>query len=83
MQDEELTCIQCGRPFVFTASQRERFRTLGFNDPKRCPECRKKRNRINSMIKPDQKEWLNKRKDRSSRRRIGRKQSVSEETWGN
>ena len=41
MQDKTLTCRDCGRQFVFTASEQEFFAQKGFtNDPGRCPECR-------------------------------------------
>ena len=41
MQDKTLTCRDCNREFVFTASEQEFFAQKGFtNDPGRCPECR-------------------------------------------
>ncbi len=41
MQDKILTCRDCGREFVFTASEQEFFAQKGFtNEPGRCPECR-------------------------------------------
>jgi CxxC-x17-CxxC domain-containing protein len=41
MQDKTLTCRDCGREFVFTASEQEFFAQKGFtNEPGRCPECR-------------------------------------------
>ena len=43
MKDKRITCIQCEKPFVFSATEQERFMTLGFAIPKRCPECRKKK----------------------------------------
>ncbi|MGE5575922.1 MAG: zinc-ribbon domain containing protein [Syntrophothermus sp.] len=40
-QDKTLTCRDCGREFIFTASEQEFFASKGFeNEPSRCPECR-------------------------------------------
>lgn len=45
-QDETLTCRDCGREFVFSASEQAYFAERGFqNKPSRCLECRRaKRN---------------------------------------
>jgi len=40
-QDKELTCRDCGSPFIFTASEQDFFAEKGFtNEPGRCSECR-------------------------------------------
>ncbi|MBQ7567958.1 zinc-ribbon domain containing protein [bacterium] len=42
--DRTLTCADCGQDFVFTAGEQEFFASKGFSsDPRRCPECRRKR----------------------------------------
>lgn len=42
--DKTLTCVDCGREFVFTASDQEFHASRGFaNEPKRCPDCRRAR----------------------------------------
>ena len=39
--DKQLTCVECGTSFTFTAAEQERFAQLGFtNEPKRCSPCR-------------------------------------------
>ena len=39
--DKVLTCRDCGREFVFSASEQDFFAEKGFtNEPGRCPECR-------------------------------------------
>ncbi len=43
-----LLCVDCGQGYVMTASEKVRFAELvktvqGFQMPRRCPECRKKR----------------------------------------
>lgn len=41
MEDKTLTCRDCGREFVFSASEQEFYAQRGFtNEPGRCPECR-------------------------------------------
>ena len=37
------TCKDCGRDFIITVEEQKRFKSLGFELPKRCCECRKKR----------------------------------------
>jgi DNA-directed RNA polymerase subunit RPC12/RpoP len=38
-----LTCVDCSKPFVFTAGEQQYFLTHKLSEPKRCPDCRKKR----------------------------------------
>jgi len=39
--DKQLTCVECGAAFTFTAAEQERHAQLGFtNEPKRCAPCR-------------------------------------------
>ena len=41
LQDETLVCRECGREFIFTASEQAFYAEKGFeNKPRRCPECR-------------------------------------------
>jgi len=42
-QDREITCVECGKTFVFTAADQEFHASRGYQDPKRCPECRQAR----------------------------------------
>ncbi|MCY1712995.1 zinc-ribbon domain containing protein [Caproiciproducens galactitolivorans] len=43
-KDKTLTCRDCGREFVFTASEQDFFAEKGFtNEPTRCKECRNAR----------------------------------------
>ncbi len=41
MQDQTLTCKDCGKPFVWTASEQEFFASKGFSAPVRCQDCRR------------------------------------------
>ena len=43
-QDQTLQCRDCGKDFVWTASEQEFYQQKGFqNSPVRCPECRAKK----------------------------------------
>ena len=46
MKDQRIICIQCENTFVVTADQKERLFVKGFNIPRRCPECRRKKNKL-------------------------------------
>jgi CxxC-x17-CxxC domain-containing protein len=45
--DKDITCGDCGLTFVFTEREQEFFASKGFQDPKRCPDCRRARKRQN------------------------------------
>ena len=57
-QDETLTCRDCGREFIFSASEQAFFEEKGFqNKPSRCPECRRaRRNTQNGGAAPAQRQ---------------------------
>lgn len=40
MTDKTLTCVECGKEFTFTAGEQEFFASKGFQEPKKCKECR-------------------------------------------
>jgi len=43
-QDQTLKCKDCGKDFVWTASEQDFYQQKGFqNQPQRCPDCRTKR----------------------------------------
>ena len=40
-KDKTLVCRDCGKEFVWTASEQEFYKSKGFeNSPVRCPDCR-------------------------------------------
>ncbi len=40
-QDKQITCVDCGTIFSFTAGEQESFANRGYtNEPKRCQPCR-------------------------------------------
>jgi CxxC-x17-CxxC domain-containing protein len=42
MQDQTMTCKDCGKQFVWTAGEQQFYQEKGFtNAPTRCPDCRK------------------------------------------
>jgi DNA-directed RNA polymerase subunit RPC12/RpoP len=43
-EDKTLVCRECGKEFVFSASEQEFYAEKGFtNEPGRCPACRQAR----------------------------------------
>lgn len=53
MESMQLTCQDCGNSFEFTAEEQKFFAEKGFENPKRCPQCRaaKKQNRRAAFTK--------------------------------
>jgi hypothetical protein len=43
MKSKTIICIQCDRPFYISPSEQEYFTAKGFDEPTRCPECRKRK----------------------------------------
>lgn len=43
MTDRTLTCVQCGQDFTFSAEDQQFHAEHGYQDPKRCPNCRAER----------------------------------------
>ncbi|RMG18626.1 MAG: zinc-binding protein [Planctomycetota bacterium] len=45
MEDVQITCSACKKPFVFRASEQAYYAQRGFQFPKRCKPCRQARRR--------------------------------------
>ncbi len=43
MTDKTIQCRDCGDEFVFTEGEQEFYAERDFNDPIRCPDCRRAR----------------------------------------
>ena len=43
MEDRQLTCIDCGAPFLFTAAEQLYYAAKGYQAPRRCRACRRRR----------------------------------------
>jgi len=41
--DRTLNCVECGAEFTFTADDQEFHARKGYQEPKRCPNCRQSR----------------------------------------
>lgn len=65
MKDLIISCVQCNRSFVFTVKEQERVRARGFSNPKRCPECRNKKERSLES----QTDWRDKNKKKPHHRK--------------
>lgn len=51
-QDKTLTCIDCGKDFIFTAGEQSFYKEKNLtNEPKRCKECREKKRQRNANEK--------------------------------
>lgn len=49
-RDKTLTCVECGRPFIFTAGEQLFYAEKNFqNEPKRCKECKATRSTRGDM----------------------------------
>jgi len=42
-EDRSLTCADCGNEFIFTVDDQEFHASKGYQEPKRCPDCRRAR----------------------------------------
>jgi hypothetical protein len=71
MKDKMITCIQCENEFVFSIAEQLRFAARGFDRPKRCPECRKKKDKAIEVN--------NRGKDKGKKRRIRRDEPTAYE----
>lgn len=49
MEDKIIICKDCGEEFVLLVGEQEFYKEKGFDEPKRCPICRKekKKKRMN------------------------------------
>ncbi|MHC4459413.1 MAG: zinc-ribbon domain containing protein [Planctomycetota bacterium] len=45
MPEKTLTCVDCGNKFNFSTEEQEFYIQRGFQEPKRCKDCRDKRKR--------------------------------------
>lgn len=43
MEDKILKCLDCDEEFIFTLGEQEFFESNQFQEPKRCPACRRAR----------------------------------------
>ena len=39
-EDIKIKCILCGKTFVFTSGEQKWYQRQGYNQPKRCPDCK-------------------------------------------
>ncbi|MBC8392020.1 MAG: zinc-ribbon domain containing protein [Deltaproteobacteria bacterium] len=45
MEDMVIICIQCENEFRFSIEEKQKFQLLGFDEPQRCPGCRKNKSK--------------------------------------
>ena len=76
MKDQEFECVQCNEPFVFTIDEQQKYADMGFDPPKRCPACRKKRTKL-SVDQNHHREAGQRRRSKPLRTRTRQKEMVS------
>ncbi|MFC1871063.1 zinc-ribbon domain containing protein [Chloroflexota bacterium] len=52
--DKTLTCIDCDKTFIFSENEQRYFASKGLLEPKRCPDCRKRRRDLLAISKGGQ-----------------------------
>ncbi len=52
MSDKKLVCQDCEKEFDFTEREQEFYAEKGFQEPKRCPECRNARKQQKNQRSP-------------------------------
>lgn len=57
-KDRTLTCLDCGKEFIFTEGEQRFFWAKDLSEPKRCKSCRMIRRR-NTISRMDIEEELN------------------------
>ena len=60
MQSKLIQCIQCNTEFEFSVSSQIEFEAKGYDEPKRCPECRKRKSKASADNSNGN--WRNKKK---------------------
>ncbi|MBN2254332.1 MAG: zinc-ribbon domain containing protein [Deltaproteobacteria bacterium] len=68
--------MQCGTPFVFTWAEQERFLSRGFDSPRRCLDCRKKKSKLGNG-NDEERGWMKKEKLTPRKRRP----NTHDEVW--
>lgn len=62
MENKSIICIQCETEFEFTVADQLRYERMNFDEPRRCPDCRK-----NKLKGADFQETTHNRKRKSNR----------------
>ena len=60
MEDMVITCIQCENEFRFSIEAQQKFQLLGFDEPQRCPDCRK--NKSKTIYLPEKRRFKDKKR---------------------
>jgi hypothetical protein len=60
-----IECIQCDAEFEFSVSSQLEYEAKGYDEPKRCPACRKRKSKASSADSEDR--WRGKKKNYHSK----------------
>ena len=66
MPDKEIICVVCDNSFVLTIEKQQRYFDLGFEEPKRCPECLKRKRRHSKFKLTKNRKGKPRHRDRAS-----------------
>ncbi len=50
MHDKIIECPQCHNEFVFSKSEQRHYQEMGFDEPKRCADCRRHKIKFESQV---------------------------------
>ena len=70
MDNTTITCIQCDTDFEFSEMEQERYERMGFDQPRRCPVCRKHKSGDSNF--PEKRRHKNKKKHFRMKYEIGK-----------
>ena len=60
MESKVIKCIQCDVEFEFSAADQQEYEARGYDEPKRCPACRRRKSKSSSNNSDGN--WKNKKK---------------------
>ena len=60
MESKIIKCIQCDSEFEFSVASQLEYEVRGYDEPKRCPECRRRKSKSGSS--GSEGKWKNKKK---------------------
>ena len=60
MESKTIKCIQCDTEFEFSVASQREFEAKGYDEPKRCPDCRKRKSKTSTN--DSNGKWRNKKK---------------------
>jgi NAD-dependent SIR2 family protein deacetylase len=60
MESKLIYCVQCDAEFEFSVEDQQAYEAKGYDEPKRCPDCR--RRKLKSSTNDSDDKWKTKKK---------------------